>query len=262
MSQAARKTLIGALALVALGCIVGVANNLFAGSTRHLDWVASYPPKGKAQCPDTLPEAGAAPVEGATSTAGATTSREGAPVPVETTTAPVEAMTPTPIEGTSQESAPAGPTGPAAPAATTAPAAKPPAPTPPAVDPNVVIPPVPPDKQWLELTPPQVKALHAKGTIFVDARRSSQYEEGHIPGAISISFWESGKEDKVKQLAFETQGDPTKPIVVYCNGGDCEDSHNIADLIWQDQHTAVYVYKDGFPDWQDSGMPVTKGAAR
>ncbi len=217
MNDTTRKTLASVVGLVAVGAVIGIANNLVAGKTRHLDWVTTYPAKGKPNCPDTLPEA------------------SGAPAPTET--------------------APAGPTGPAAPTETA------PAPAAPASA-EVVIPPVPADKQWLEVDPAQAKSLHASGALFVDARRTEQYEEGHVPGAVSISPWESGTDDKIGQVMFDVQADMAKPIVVYCNGGACEDSHMIGEKLWQAGHTSVYVYKDGFPNWQDSGQPVTKGATR
>ena len=50
------------------------------------------------------------------------------------------------------------------------------------------------------------------------------YRAGHIAGARSISIWEADADDKVKALFAEGR-DQSAPIVVYCSGGDCEDSH-------------------------------------
>ncbi|MFP5247921.1 MAG: rhodanese-like domain-containing protein [Thermoanaerobaculia bacterium] len=50
------------------------------------------------------------------------------------------------------------------------------------------------------------------------------------------------------------------PIVIYCSGGACEDSHMLADKLWGIQFNNVYVYKDGFPDWQKRGGAVRTGA--
>jgi rhodanese-related sulfurtransferase len=63
---------------------------------------------------------------------------------------------------------------------------------------------------------------------------------------------------------FDERGDPrdqAKPIVIYCSGGDCEDSHMLAQKLWGIQFNNVYVYKDGFPDWQSKGGPVRTGSA-
>jgi rhodanese-related sulfurtransferase len=120
-----------------------------------------------------------------------------------------------------------------------------------------------PDKPYIEITYDDVKALHDKGVLFLDARRTSVYEDGHIPGARPFSVWESDIDDKVNKL-FDERSSPEAqllPIVVYCSGGDCEDSHMLAQKLWGIQFNNVYVYKDGFPDWQKRGGPVRTGAA-
>ena len=88
------------------------------------------------------------------------------------------------------------------------------------------------------------------------------YEQGHIPGARPFSVWESDIDDKVRRL-FDERSDPRdqeKPIVIYCSGGDCEDSHMLAQKLWGIQFNNIYVYKDGFPDWQRRGAATHTGA--
>jgi len=119
-----------------------------------------------------------------------------------------------------------------------------------------------PDKQYIEIAYDAVKQLHDKGALFLDARRTSVYEQGHIAGARPFSVWESDIDQKVNKL-FEERSDPreqAQPIVVYCSGGECEDSHMLAQKLWGIQFNNVYVYKDGFPDWQKRGGAVHTGA--
>jgi rhodanese-related sulfurtransferase len=119
-----------------------------------------------------------------------------------------------------------------------------------------------PDKPFVEIAFADVNALHAKNVLFLDARRTSVYEQGHIPGARTYSVWEADIDDKVRKL-FDERSDPRDqalPIVIYCSGGDCEDSHMLAQKLWGIQFNNVYVYKDGFPDWQSHGAPVHTGA--
>jgi rhodanese-related sulfurtransferase len=124
------------------------------------------------------------------------------------------------------------------------------------------VPSVPAGQAYLELAPEQVKALHDQGALFVDARLTSLYQEGHVKGALSIPVWEAGVDEKVAQLPFETQGDTSKAVVAYCGGGDCEDSHTLAAKVFGSGYTRVYVYKDGYPDWHRHGWPESSGAAR
>ena len=116
-----------------------------------------------------------------------------------------------------------------------------------------------PDKPWVEISGDDVVALHARGNVlFLDARRSSVYRDGHIPGARPMSVWEADIDDKVRQL-FSEGRDQSAPVVVYCSGGDCEDSHMLGQKLYFVGFDNVLVYKDGFPDWQKRGHPVTKG---
>ena len=118
-----------------------------------------------------------------------------------------------------------------------------------------------PDKPWVEIAGEDAASLHARGdVVFLDARRTAAYRDGHVAGARPFSVWESDVDDKVR--AFFAEGhEPSAPIVVYCSGGDCEDSHMLAQKLYLAGFDDVLVYKDGFPDWQKRGLPATKGAS-
>lgn len=97
--------------------------------------------------------------------------------------------------------------------------------------------------------------------LFVDARVRDQYEDGHIPGAIWLYHYESDSLiDEVRselEMAFF--------IIVYCNGGDCEDSlHLAADLmsLYNLPPENIYVYEGGLNEWKERGMPIAVGSER
>ena len=117
-----------------------------------------------------------------------------------------------------------------------------------------------PDKPWLEISGNDVALLRDRGTLILDARRSSVYRDGHITGARSLSVWEADADDKVRALFAEGR-DQSAPVVVYCSGGECEDSHMLAEKLYKVGFDDVLVYKDGFPDWQKRGLAVSKGDA-
>ena len=117
-----------------------------------------------------------------------------------------------------------------------------------------------PVKAWLEISGDDAAGLHAAGsTVFLDARRTNVYEQGHIAGARPFSVWESDVDDKVKGFFGEGR-DQSQPVVVYCSGGDCEDSHTLAQKLYFVGFDNVLVYKDGFPDWQKRNLPIHTGA--
>lgn len=113
---------------------------------------------------------------------------------------------------------------------------------------------------YVEVAPSDVDWLYDNGVLFLDARRSRDYEAGHIRGAKSFPIWEAGIDDQVAAMANEAL-DGRRPIVIYCSGGDCEDSHMLAQKLWGILLNNVLVYKDGFPDWQKRGRPVSRGSA-
>jgi rhodanese-related sulfurtransferase len=116
-----------------------------------------------------------------------------------------------------------------------------------------------PQKAWIEISGDDVASVHARGDIlFLDARRSSVYRDGHIAGARSIAIWEADADDKVRALFAEGR-DQSAPVVIYCSGGDCEDSHMLAEKLYKVGFDNVLVYKDGYPDWQKRGLAVTRG---
>jgi rhodanese-related sulfurtransferase len=116
-----------------------------------------------------------------------------------------------------------------------------------------------PDKPALEIAPTDVQRLYEGKALFLDARRSSVYAEGHIAGARSFPVWESDIDRRVKGL-YEEGLDQKAPVVVYCSGGACEDSHMLAEKLYMVGFDNVLIYKDGFPDWQKRALPTSKGA--
>jgi rhodanese-related sulfurtransferase len=116
-----------------------------------------------------------------------------------------------------------------------------------------------PDRPSIEITPDQAKTLFDRKTLFLDARRTDVYRSGHIAGARSMSVWEADLDGKLLALSQEGR-DPKAPLVAYCSGGDCEDSHQLAERLWSIGFNDVLVYRDGFPDWEKRGWPVEKSA--
>ena len=161
---------------------------------------------------------------------------------------------------------PAARPAPSNPAAAASPAEPPPAPQTGAmgavgaVDPELALAfPPHPDKAAVEISPADVLRLYRKQMLFLDARRSSVFAEGHIAGARSVPVWESDIDDRVKKL-FDEGLDQRAPVVIYCSGGNCEDSHMLAEKLYKVGFDNALIYKDGFPDWQKRGLPVSKGA--
>lgn len=115
-----------------------------------------------------------------------------------------------------------------------------------------------PDRPYVDITGEEAARLFAAGVPFLDARRTSVFEEGHVAGARPFSVWESDIDQKVMALIADRDG--TQPLVVYCSGGDCEDSHLLAQKLWGAGFNDNLVYRDGYPDWVKRGGAVRTGA--
>jgi rhodanese-related sulfurtransferase len=115
-----------------------------------------------------------------------------------------------------------------------------------------------PDKPYAEISGDDAAWLVARGVLVVDARRKRDFEQGHVAGARNISPWEGDADAKITALVNEGR-DGAVPVVVYCSGGDCEDSHMLATRIYGGGFNNLLVYKDGWPDWVKRGGKSATG---
>ncbi len=147
-------------------------------------------------------------------------------------------------------------TAPVAPPVTT-PQVTPPVTTPNTQTPPVVTPTPEPAKLELEITTAQAKALFDEGTTFLDARLAREYSAEHIRFALHLDSNELGSPEAAAVLSKLT---PTQRLVIYCGGGDCHASHNLAIFLQQAGYTSLHIFKDGFPAWKSAGYETSTGA--
>ncbi|MEM7262685.1 MAG: rhodanese-like domain-containing protein [Planctomycetota bacterium] len=97
--------------------------------------------------------------------------------------------------------------------------------------------------------------------VLLDARKKDLYVQGHLPGAYYLDYYQHPD-------LFDTARDAVDTadfVVVYCNGGDCEDSLSLAhDLIYEYNvpEYKVWVYEGGYDEWTEHGHDVVKGEER
>jgi rhodanese-related sulfurtransferase len=97
-----------------------------------------------------------------------------------------------------------------------------------------------------------------RGNIaFIDARDEPHYREGHIPGACEFDPYHPEK----YLAAVLPVCQAAEQIVLYCNGGDCDDSESAA-ITLRDVGIAnrkLFVYTGGITEWTTNGLPVEIG---
>ncbi len=93
--------------------------------------------------------------------------------------------------------------------------------------------------------------------VIVDARNDHAYESGHIPGAVQCDYYRF--EDFTAEVIPAVMG--AEKVVVYCHGGDCEDSLLVCGKLieYQIPWHCIFVYKEGWEDWVARGMPIAEG---
>ena len=84
--------------------------------------------------------------------------------------------------------------------------------------------------------------------LFVDVRTVSEYEDGHIEGALLMPLSEIG--DRLSELPMD------RPIVVYCNGSSCNRSGTAAAILVNNGFTEVYdLGGTGIIEWIEKNYP-------
>jgi rhodanese-related sulfurtransferase len=88
--------------------------------------------------------------------------------------------------------------------------------------------------------------------IFLDARNPNSFESGHIKGAINMPFQKI--DDYFYEFAQTTLSDTF--IITYCDGINCNLSHELALFLTDMGFTNVKVLVNGWAAWQAAEFPV------
>lgn len=95
----------------------------------------------------------------------------------------------------------------------------------------------------------------AGGSFFLDARTPADFEAGRLANALNLPVEEFGEYfPKLAPLLS-----PDSPLVVYCDGTECELSHRLAELLRQQGYTNVHMLFNGWTAWSKAGYPVETG---
>jgi len=101
----------------------------------------------------------------------------------------------------------------------------------------------------------EIDDLLAEGALLIDARSAEDFIAGHLAGAISLPL---GQAEQMLS-DFSTSVSLDSPLILYCSGYGCPDSHKVGILLIQKGYTDVLVYEGGYPEWRDAGRPIVGG---
>ena len=97
------------------------------------------------------------------------------------------------------------------------------------------------------------------GFAFLDARKEESYQDNHIPGALVCDHYQQDRfiPGILPRLA------EAMVIVIYCTGGNCEDSIFLAnDLVYRHGIASeiIYIFEGGIQAWREASLPLNKGS--
>jgi len=96
------------------------------------------------------------------------------------------------------------------------------------------------------------EAFNIKQALFLDARGKELFDQGHIKGAKNLP-WHSVDDhfiDIVDGMSHDTL------IITYCDGENCDLSHELAIFLRDMGFPNVKVLVNGWTVWQEMNLPV------
>lgn len=111
-----------------------------------------------------------------------------------------------------------------------------------------------PEVGWID-GPDAAGLVTATEVTFADARSTSDYEQGHIAGAISIPMDTGAIAPAMLELV---RGAGT--VITYCDAAsDCASSRRLAELLATAGLRDVRVLRGGFSEWLEAERPTESG---
>lgn len=114
-----------------------------------------------------------------------------------------------------------------------------------ATDPNLF-----PEGKYTPVADIKAAADAGADIVFVDSRTQSDFQFGHIPGAVNVPYFEAAQH--VSELPKD------RWIVTYCECPHAE-AEQVADALIADGFTMVRVMDEGLQGWRDAGGEIATG---
>jgi len=110
-----------------------------------------------------------------------------------------------------------------------------------------------PVSPWKHVTLEEAHKLWVeREAVFVDARDAEDFAAGHILRAMNLPVFAFEKHWEV----FAQNVAPELSLVIYCNGGDCEQSHKLAERLKQAGYSRISILGDGYFGWRKVSYPT------
>jgi len=91
--------------------------------------------------------------------------------------------------------------------------------------------------------------------LLLDARARKEYDQGHLPGAVSLPHRDLESVYPEVELLLV----PEEPLIVYCAGITCDDALRLALFIQKQGFSGATLYAGGWSDWVAADGAVEGG---
>ena len=106
------------------------------------------------------------------------------------------------------------------------------------------------DTQYRMIDTAEARVQQKRGSVFIDLRPRSWYDEGHVPGAINLPY------PNFNANSLDSAVGKEQAIVFYCFGIHCDYSNTASSKAVAWGYQEVYYYMKGYPAWLEAGYPV------
>lgn len=104
-----------------------------------------------------------------------------------------------------------------------------------------------------EITLKDALVLEREGRVlWLDARRRSEFDKAHIPGALLLNLYEW--DDLMIPVVRALEEGPARTIVIYCDAQKCAASKELRERMmqWGLGDFDMRVLRGGWPAWEES----------
>ena len=105
-------------------------------------------------------------------------------------------------------------------------------------------------KLWQQPGPPslplQFFLQHREDYEVVDARTDTEFQSGHIPGAVNLPVSLAMRQRREGQSLLAHGR--ARPVLIYCDGDSCNASMQVGSWL-QEQGYTVQILAGGYPGW-------------
>jgi len=97
-----------------------------------------------------------------------------------------------------------------------------------------------------EINLQQFKKLMSAGAYYlIDARTAESFAKGHIGNA--VNYYGGEVQGQIPNIMANVPRD--RVILIYCDGGECELSHHVADVLKQFGYGPTFIFTGGWAEW-------------